>query len=77
MPLICFTVGTCWLINALVNDIANDMIAFNERKEREVQMKARKHLYEIIKSFTDAKQLSVFHILLQIVFRNFLLLKIY
>lgn len=58
MPLICFIVGSCWLINSLVKDIANDLIDFNVSKKNEVRMKAKENLCYIVQNFADIKQLS-------------------
>lgn len=58
MPLICFIVGSCWLINSLVKDIANDLIDFNVSKKNEVRMKAKENLCHIVQNFADIKQLS-------------------
>lgn len=58
VPLISFIVGSCWLTNSFVKDIASDLINFNVKKKRGTQRRAKKHLCKVINDFADAKQLS-------------------
>lgn len=60
VPLISFTAGSCWLVNAFIKDITNDLINFKAKKKRDAQLKAKAHLYKVIKDFADVKQLSEF-----------------
>lgn len=63
-PLMCFLIGTCYLIVTIVEDITNELAPLNadevlNRHERELT----EHLSKIVQLHADAKQLS--HIFFQ------------
>lgn len=58
VPLICFTIGSIWLISALVKDIVHDLNNFNVQNEKTVQPNGNEQFCCILMNFTEAKELS-------------------
>lgn len=56
--MVCFTIGICWLVAALVGDITNDLITLNVKGKHRNSMEVRKSLWHITQDFADIKQLS-------------------
>lgn len=53
----CFFLGSCWMLISFVEDITNDVPLLNEPDEGPNKIKA--HFYDIIRSYSDAKQSAI------------------
>lgn len=58
--MVCFLVGSCWLIQTIVQDVADDVSAFNvtSKKWNQNRMEMRKIFNKFIDDNSKAKQLS-------------------
>lgn len=58
-PVLSFIIGSCWLFGAFINDIKNDLIAFNGIESTNTnQVEIKKQFCQIVQLYSDVKQLS-------------------
>lgn len=58
--------GSCWLFISFAEDIQNDLSALNiRRRSKQNSMLAKQHLRDIVKAFSDVKELSIDILLLR------------
>lgn len=60
VSIICYFIGSCWLLRALVEDITNDLsfLTADETSPAERYKKMMKRFYNSIRDFSKAEQLS-------------------
>lgn len=58
VPMICFTIGACWLIAAIVEDMTHDLNNLTIKSNKKNAIRLEKYFRDMIQEFVEIKQLS-------------------